>query len=129
MYKEIVESSYDELRSKYPKFESISREQKIIAMYNSNNLDTYSNNSDIVVYYDCTEPTKPLLIVERVADDEIESLESLNEFIKRAQADVPGYHVFYNIVEDKEYFDITIVKCNIYDSLGGNINEELGVTE
>jgi hypothetical protein len=89
----------------------------MIAMLNGNTLNTYSNNSDILVYFDIINPDRPLLVVERVDDSEFESVEALKKFIDDVNNEVEEYVASYNIVEDKNYVDITLVRNNVYDAI------------
>lgn len=117
MYEEIITRTYDELREAYPEAASVFPESKMIAMLNGNTLNTYSNNSDILVYFDIINPDRPLLVVERVDDSEFESVEALKKFIDNVNNEVEEYVASYNIVEDKNYVDITLVRNNVYDAM------------
>lgn len=117
IYGDIINSSYDELREKFPRFQSLSPEQKVVAMYNGNDIESYSNNSDIIVYYDILNADRPLLVVERVPDSEFESAEQLEEFVKETNELIEDYVVAYDVVEDKEYVDISLTRNRLYENI------------
>lgn len=117
IYGDIINSSYDELREKFPRFQSLSPEQKVVAMYNGNDIESYSNNSDIIVYYDILNADRPLLVVERVPDSEFESAEQLEEFVKETNELIEDYVVAYAVVEDKEYVDISLTRNRLYENI------------
>lgn len=117
IYGDIINSSYDELREKFPRFQSLSPEQKVVAMYNGNDIESYSNNSDIIVYYDILNADRPLLVVERVPDSEFESAEQLEEFVEETNKLIEDYVVAYDVVEDKEYVDISLTRNRLYENI------------
>lgn len=117
IYGDIINSSYDELREKFPRFQSLSPEQKVVAMYNGNDIESYSNNSDIIVHYDILNSDRPILVVERVPDSEFESAEQLEEFINETNKLIKDYVVAYDVVEDKEYVDISLTRNGLYENI------------
>lgn len=119
MYSDILYLSYTQVRKKFPEFESISSIRKVITFKNSNELDTYANDSDIIAYYDVVEDSTPLLLVERQLKSKVKTSKikrAVKEFNKNNAA---VYIASFNMSNNKKYVDITVVKRNIYESLAG----------
>lgn len=117
MYDGILNCNYKELREKYPMPNSFSNGRKAVSLKNAEDIDSFSNKSDILVYYDLVDESTPLMIVERVPDEEFSSVEELEAMVDRLNNEISGYVVRYSVAEDKEFVDITLVKKNIYDAL------------
>jgi len=117
LYEDIVSCSFKELREKFPQFNSCSNGRKSIALKNIQELNTIGENSDILVYYDIVDSTEPLLITERLDETEIGSESDLQSIIDKFNAESVDYVATLSKVDGKAYFDVNVVKKNIYESV------------
>lgn len=116
MYKNILSSSYTQIRQKYQKFESINSVRKIITFKNDETLDSYSRLSDVVVYYDVISDSTPLLLVERLQRCDVRMFH-LKMVVRKLNKELIGYVASVEQSDDNTFVDIVVVKSNIYNSL------------
>jgi hypothetical protein len=117
MIYDFLKLSFEELVEKYPQADCVDRARKAVAFTEGNTLDTFSDNSDVLLYYDCLKPDRPLMVVERLTDEEAVSAEALESFIDGLNIMYDDYVFYYNVLTDKEYVDVTAVRRNVYDVL------------
>lgn len=117
MIYDFLRLSFDETVAKYPETDCLDRTRKALAYTEGNTLDSLSDNSDLLLYYDCVQPTVPLMVVERLSDEEVVSTEVLEHFAEALNRLYSDYVFYYNILEDKEYVDFSAVRRNVYDVL------------
>lgn len=117
MIYDFLELSFDKLVEKYPQADCVDRARKAVSFTSGNTLDTFSDNSDVLLYYDCLKPDILLMSVERLTDDEAVSSEALDNFVAGLNIMYPDYVFYYNVLADKEYVDVTAVRRNVYDVL------------
>lgn len=105
MFSEIVNYKYSEVKRKYHNIKSMDNVSKVITMNNCDDIDSYSNQSDILIYFDVV--TEELLtIVERLEKTTVNMSElhgKVDEFNSQ--------HVNYvaSINENEEYVDLTVI--------------------
>lgn len=116
MYKNILDSSYTQVRSKFSQFESINSIRKVITFKNDNSLDTFSKLSDIIVYYDVISDSTPLLLVERIKRTDV-NIFLMKIAVKKLNKLLDGYVASIKKSSDKIFVDIVVVKSNIYNSI------------
>lgn len=122
LFNQLVSLTYNEARETYPEFEDLNRVERTIVMHNSAKIDSMSNNSDIIVYYDIVENSKPLLIIERIPQAEY-SLKALKMKIKQINESISGYKVVLSTKKSKGYYDVLVVAQSIYSSICEDVTE------
>ena len=103
MFSEIVNYKYSEVKRKYHNIKSMDNVSKVITMNNCD--DSYSNQSDILIYFDVV--TEELLTI-------VERLEKTTVNMSELQGKVDEFnsqHVNYvaSINENEEYVDLTVI--------------------
>lgn len=114
-YKEILKLSYTEAKTRYPQSEGSSHTQKVIVFKNTPELPTFAEGSDIIIYYDMINET-PLLLVERIPKGKVKRW-GLRKKVKKISMQLDNYVAVVNTSKDKMYYDINVIKTNIYASL------------
>ncbi len=119
MYEKILTTIFSDFRKVFPEA-GVNYTTKICTLHNCDRAGIVQVESDIIVFYDCLEDSTPLLVIERIDDEALEDLgdiDGLEALIKDIEKELDGYVIAYNIVENKEYVDVTIVKNNVYNVL------------
>lgn len=116
LFKEIFNLTYSEARERYPEFETKSKTRKAITMKNGVNIDSVSNNSDILVYYDMLQDSAPLLLVERIPKSEA-GWWKMRKVVKYINDDIDGYKASMQKSSDKKYVDLIVIKENIVSAI------------
>lgn len=126
MYNEVLSYTYLEAREVYPQFTSMSKERKIVSMKNEGLIDSFTNDSDIIVYYDMIEDSPPLLLIERLCLKESGICKGffnrgkLQWKVRKFHKEITDYYISLEKSKLGNYLDIIVVKKNIID----NIQEE-----
>lgn len=116
MYKDVLNLSYSQCREVYPQFVSIDKANKVIAMKNGNDIDSISNESDILVYYDIIVDSKPLMLVERISCKD-KSVGEVEQIVEKERVFIPNYHFNITVSEDKCFVDVVLMDRNVYERL------------
>lgn len=114
-YQEILKLTYSEVRARFPHIEGSSHTRKVITMKNTPELPTFVDGSDIVVYYDVINES-PLLLVERIPKDKVKRW-GLKRKVKKISIQLEGYVATVTTSKDKMFYDINVIKTNIYENL------------
>ena len=105
MFSEIVNYKYSEVKRNYHNIKIMDNVSKVITMNNCDDIDSYSNQSDILIYFDVV--TEELLTI-------VERLEKTTVNMSELQGKVDEFnsqHVNYvaSINENEEYVDLTVI--------------------
>lgn len=120
---DFLKMTYKELLLEHPEVDEFDSGRKCAAFIEGNNLDSYSNESTILVYYDCINPDTPLMVVERIDDVDTPTYSiTMEEFIKSLQELHEDYMFHCDISADGRYRDLVAVKRNIYEAICGKDN-------
>lgn len=109
MFSEIIKLKYPELKEKYPDIKNSDNVSKVITMNNRKDIDSFSNKSDILLYYDVTND-ELLTLVERLEKSEAD----ISELEKQVD-EFNSQHVDYvaSVKISEEYIDLTIVHSSL----------------
>lgn len=110
MYKDIIGLSFSEMKQKYPDIKMSEEVSKVITITNRDNVDTYSNKSDVLLFYDVI--TEELLtIAERLHKDDYRAEKqekcSVEEAVAAFNEQQSDYQATTGVSGD--YVDITVV--------------------
>lgn len=117
MYKSILTSNYDKLKVDYAGKASISSLRKIVSLRGSDVSDSYSDNSDILIYFDAIDGRQVLVLVERIPEQEFETEEQLDEIIKKINKELDGYTISYSLSEIGDFVDFTVVLNSVQEAI------------
>lgn len=109
--------TYSQAVEEYPAT-GISTARKAITIRNTESVESISNGSDIIVYYDLVSDSTPLLLVERINVTEID-LDDLHQQARQLDDALEGYVVQVVDCDNPDYYDVVVVKRNIYASVMG----------
>ena len=116
MYQDILNMTYNQCRETYPNFKSISRAKKMISMKNDSSIDSYSDDSDIIVMYDMVDDSKPLVLDERL-DAKGYRLSEVRAHIGKVERELEDYCAVVVLSDDKKFIDIVLTLKSIYQAL------------
>lgn len=116
MYSDILGATYSQVSHRFQQFVSTDVFKRVITLRNTDNIDSYSNDSDIVIYYSVIKDASPLLVVERLEKYECK-FSAVKRFVKKLNKELIGYIANYQISKNKQYIDIILVKDNLYENL------------
>lgn len=116
MYSDLVNTPYSQARVKFPQYVGADSAKRIISLKNTPDIDSYSSESDLVLFYSVIEDSTPLLIVERLQRKLIR-LHKLKKYIKKLQRELEDYNATVQISADRKFIDIVLLKKNVYERL------------
>lgn len=115
MYEQILGVRWSEVRTeKYFGYVAIDPVKRIITIRNNCTVDSFSDSSDIVVYYNMLEDSYPILVVERVAKKSC-SKRKFKAAMKKLRQEMSEYRLLQS--EYDEYYDIVLIKDSLFISL------------
>lgn len=118
MYSNILNVKYSEIRKQFKKFDTVDIEKRVLTLTNLPYLDTVSEDSDVIVYYNVMGNTTPIMLVERIPYTkglEREARRRLREFSEKNSE----YVAKVRLGEKRsKWFDIIVVRGTVYESLG-----------
>ena len=109
MYEEILSTSYDDAKRRFSDNKDNSNVAKIITLNNKGQIGAYSNDSEVLVFYDVISG-EPLTLVERLDKVDV-ILSDLNRKIEDFNSNTEDYVA--SIQESGEYYDVTVVHRNL----------------
>ena len=113
--RQLLSFTYEEMRKEVSDVEAFSTARKSIII-RSKGIDSFGDDSDIVVCYDLLDDSVPLLLVERINKKDI-SLRKLKRRVRRLQSDFEDYIVEVVTTNSPLYYDVLVLKKNIYNRL------------
>lgn len=124
MYSNILNVKFSEIREKFKKFDSLDVGKRIITLTNMKELDTVSDDSDVIVYYNVMGDTTPVMLIERIKMSSIKE-KQLRKDIETFNKESGEY--IANIIRVKkeskqaeDYLDILVVRERVYENLKNN---------
>ena len=117
MYDLILRNRYSEAVRIFSGKCNVDSVRRTLTLTDCVNAQGYSNTSEIIVWYDAiTQNSKPLLLVERIAVEDVK-LEDIKRAIAEFNDVVVGYVGIVRAHVDAGYVDITVVNENVYESM------------
>ena len=109
MYKEILKLYYADAHKKFTDSKSHSSIANVITLNNKEDIDSFSNDSQIIIYYDVISG-EPLTLIERIDADSVNMLEAKGkvEVFNRESVNYVA-----EISESAEFVDIIVVHKNL----------------
>lgn len=120
MYSNILNVKFSEIRKKFVKFDSVDAGKRIITLTNLEGLDTVSNDSDIIVYYNVMENTTPVMLVERVSTVTVQEkqVRAMAELFNQENKEyVASVKRVKKTKKAGDYLDILVVRRRVYENL------------
>lgn len=110
MYKEIIGLSFSEMVEKFPDIKMSDKISKVITLTNREDIDTYSNKSDILLFYD-TINGKLLTIAERVRRQDYEADQEVRGSVEQAAEAFNNQNTEYvaTALLSEDFVDISVV--------------------
>lgn len=116
MYSGLLNVLYSEARDVFKAYIGNDSAKRIITLKNIDSLDTLSNNSDILLYYNVLQNSTPLLLVERMSRKEARKVHAKRE-VRKMKHSLHNYVANYKVSDDKKFVDIIVMKGNVYENL------------
>lgn len=120
MYSKILNVKYSEIRERFVKFDAVDIGKRIITLSNLEYLDTVSNDSDIVVYYNVMGDTTPIMLVERLDASTVQE-RKVKALVGQFNSENGEYvAALRKVKKDKgmgSYLDVTVVRRRVYENL------------
>lgn len=120
MYSKILNVKYSEIRERFVKFDAVDIGKRIITLSNLEYLDTVSNDSDIVVYYNVMGDTTPIMLVERLDASTVQE-RKVKVLVGQFNSENGEYvATLRKVKKDKgmgSYLDVTVVRRRVYENL------------
>ena len=121
MYSNILNVKFSEIREKFRKFDSVDVGKRIITLTNLEELDTVSDDSDIIVYYNVMGDTTPVMLVERIMVSSIKE-KQIGEYVETFNRENGEYVASIKKTKlgskpTESYLDILVVRKRVYENL------------
>lgn len=121
MYSNILNVKFSEIREKFRKFDSVDVGKRIITLTNLEELDTVSDDSDIIVYYNVMGNTTPVMLVERIMVSSIKE-KQIGEYVETFNRENGEYVASIKKTKlgskpTESYLDILVVRKRVYENL------------
>jgi len=118
MYSNIINVRFSEVREKFPGFHGLDKAKRIFTLMNVGGLDTFEDNSDVIVFYNVMEDSTPILVIERV-ENKAGQVKKAKDAVMKFNKAVTGYIAEVQPVKKTDpYFDIKVVRRSLHDQIG-----------